>query len=161
MRVSVPEFATPVARLRISRAAFSRRSPFQAQQSMNVAGASRRSAAPGSQFVGVAGYGDNSSRHVGLPQYENSSRLRPLRTEGFMPPGSCLPPVRPSQNYGARCVSLSAHHPGRLRYAAGTRQWKFHHMEHGSGSSITLKRHACKAVVSREQTNAPRIEEGT
>jgi hypothetical protein len=94
---------------------------------MNLAGASRRSAAPGTQFVGVAGYGDNS-RHVAFPQRENSSRVRPIRTEGFMPPASYLPPFHPSQNFGTHSVSLSEHHLGRLRYAAGTRQWKYQHI---------------------------------
>ena len=43
---------------------------FHAPHSQNVAGASRRSAAPGSQVVGVAGYSDISSHRrasVGLP----------------------------------------------------------------------------------------------
>ena len=129
MRVLVPAFATPVVRPRICRAAFGHRSSLQAQQSMNVAGASRRSAAPGSQFVGVAGYGDVSSRRVGLLPCEDSSPLRPLRTEGFMPPASCLPPVHPSQNCATHSVSLSAHHLGRLRYAARTRRWKSQRIE--------------------------------
>jgi len=38
-------------------------SPSHALQRVNVAGASRRSAAPGSQSVGVAGYSDGSRRH--------------------------------------------------------------------------------------------------
>ncbi len=61
MPVFVPAVASSLAPPRISRAAFSHRLSHQAQQCMKVAGASRRSAAPGSQFVGIAEYGDNSS----------------------------------------------------------------------------------------------------
>ena len=101
MRVPVPAFATPVARHGISRTAFSHRSSLQAQQSMNVAGASRRSAAPGSQFVGVAGYGDNSSRHVGLP---NSKTAHACALSGHR--ASALQP---------RTFHLSIHHRTLVR----------------------------------------------
>ena len=79
MHAFVPAFAARWHAFRISLAAFSHRSSLQAQQNMNVTGASRRSAAPGSQLVGVAGYGDDSSRYVGYLHCEYSLRLRPLR----------------------------------------------------------------------------------
>jgi len=100
---------------------------------MNVAGASRRSAAPGSQFVGVAGYGDDSSPHVALLEPEDSARLRPLRTWGLKPPAVCLSPAHSSQKFRTRSVSLSAHHLGRLRYISEARtvkvttQWRVTH----------------------------------
>ena len=80
MRVFVPAFATPVSRLAYQSDPFQPSFVTPCAQSMNVAGASRRSAAPGSQFVDAAGYGDDTSRRVGFPKHENSSRLRPLRT---------------------------------------------------------------------------------
>ena len=80
MRVFVPAFATPVSRVVYQSDRFQPSFVTPCAQSMNVAGASRRSAAPGSQFVGVAGYGDDSSRHVALLQRENRARLRLRRT---------------------------------------------------------------------------------
>ena len=86
---------------RISLAAFSHRSSLQAQQCMNLPGASRRSAAPGNQFVGLAGYGDNSSRHV-RPPNTKTAHVCALSAQR----ASCLQ---------ARAFHLSVHHRTMVR----------------------------------------------
>jgi hypothetical protein len=133
VRVFVPAFATPVSRPPYQPARFQPSFVTPCAQSMNVAGASRRSAAPGSQFVGVAGYGDDSSRHVAHLEPKDRACLRPLLTWGLRPPAVCLSPAHSSQRFRTRSVSLSAHHLGRLRYIAETRtvkvtaQWRVTH----------------------------------
>ena len=99
-------------------------SPSHASQRVNVAGASRRSAAPGSQSVGVAGYSEGSRRHhavrpvlcrlahgfLGTPApascAASGTRLSTSRSQGS------APSMRPV------CVA-KLHQPAlRLRYAA-------------------------------------------
>ena len=67
-RNQCPAAAAPVQSLRLPPLSLA------ARESMKVTGASRRSAAPGSQFVGVAGYGDGSCA------FQQSSSTRMNRT---------------------------------------------------------------------------------
>ena len=68
-------------------AASTQPSSSHARRSMNVVGASRHSAAPGNQFIGVAEYGDDAFRQVAFAQQSphfEASRMQSIKFASFV-----------------------------------------------------------------------------